>query len=121
MIRPDQRRGTSAARRESRRVGKILTPDLTEALGAHVARAFRDAQERVGVESGALRASGRSGHELRDGDDTFVGWVAYGNDTQPVDYAIYHLAVNEPWFERMPAHEAAMEETIDRHIREHLR
>lgn len=121
MIRQDRHRSTTAAIREAGRIGRVLTPDLTEQLDFQVAHAYRGTQEAVGVESGALRASGRSGSELRDGDHTYVAWIAYGNDTAPVDYAIYHLAVNEPWFAGVTATEAAMGETIDAHLRRHVR
>lgn len=118
-----QDRGRSIARAtaEARRTGRVITPALTAELDLLVATAYRTTQERVGVESGALKASGRSGSDVRDDHTTYVGFIGYGNGTPPVDYALYHLAVNEPWFEGIPATEAAMEATIDAHLRRHLR
>lgn len=121
MIRSEPGRGVENAILEARRVGRVLTPDLVAALDLHVGQAFAETQARVGVESGALKATGRTGTDIRDDGETWIGWVAYGNDTPPVDYAIYHLAVNEPWFGGIPEVEAAMGEQIDAHLKAHLR
>lgn len=120
-VRQARGRDVASALRDARRVGHVLTPELVAELDAHVAGAFAMTQERVGVESGALRASDRSGSDVRDEGDTYVGFLAYGDDTAPVNYALYHLATNEPWFEGIPASEAAMEATITAHLRAHVR
>lgn len=121
MIRQERGHSVQRAIREAERDSKVLTPKLTEVLDVLVARAFGVTQERVGVESGALRATGRSGSSIRDDGETYVAYIGYGNDTAPVDYAIYHFAINEPWFEGIPATEAAMGDVIDAHLRSHLR
>ena len=121
MITQQRDRSLSRAIREADRAGKILTKQLVAELDAQVAAAYRTTQDRVGVESGALKATGRSGAEVRDDNETYVAYIAYGSDAPPVTYALYHLAVNEPWFEAIPETEALMEATISAHIARHLR
>jgi len=119
MITQDRRRSLAAAAREARRVGAVITPGLTVELDAHVRWAFADSQEKVGVHSGALKASGRSGSDVRDEGTTYIGGFTYGGPG--LDYILYHLAVNDDWLSGTVPAEAAMEATIHSHIARHVR
>ncbi len=122
-----QDRGKSVARAlvQLERDSRIITPSLRAELDMQVTSAFGDAQSKIPVESGALLASGRCGSSVRDGGDTYVGYMAWGGESVPheVDYAIFVAAAGGEfdWLRDSWAYDEAMEETIGRHMRRHLR
>lgn len=125
MIRQDRTRSVARATEQARRDGRVLTKALTTELGVVMAGAFGDAQSKIPIDSGALLASGRHGTDVRDGGDTWIGYMAWGGESNPheVDYAIYVLAHGgeHDWLRDAWAYNEAIEATIDRHIGKHLR
>ena len=120
-----EQRGNTIARAiaKTHRDGKILTRELVAELDLNMAAAFRDAQEKVPVDSRSLKNSGRSGTDVRDGD-TWIGYMAWGGPSAPkdVDYAIYVMAEGgeHDWLRDSHLYDAAIEAVIDAHMRKNL-
>jgi len=124
VIREDRTRSLHRAELEARRIGKVLTKELTAELDLTTAAAFRDAQEKVPTKSRSLKNSGRSGSDVRDDGETWIGYMAWGGPSAPhdVDYAIYVMANGgeSDWLRESHAYDAALEAVINLHLRKNL-
>lgn len=75
---------------DAARLQEFFTPRLRAELDETIRSAFADSQARAHVLSGALKASGRSGTDIRDDGQTWIGWQAYGGPG--VEQALYEMA-----------------------------
>lgn len=104
---------------DAARLQEFFTPALRAELHSAISAAFADAQAKVHVLSGSLKASGRHGTVMRDHGDTWIGYMAWGGASAPhdVDYAIYAMANggDSDWLRDSHVYE----EHIDQIIRHH--
>ncbi|KRF19409.1 hypothetical protein ASG90_20565 [Nocardioides sp. Soil797] len=125
MITQQRDRSVVRAAAQSHRDGKLLTKELRAGLDVAMSMAFADAQSKVHHQSGALLASGRHGTSVRDDGETWIGYMAWGGASagSSADAGIYEMALGgeHDWLRDSWAYDEAIEETIDRHIRKHLR
>lgn len=96
-VRQARGRTIGAAVEGLRRDSRVLTEELVADLDVTMAATFGAAQAMVPVELGSLRNSGRSGSDVRDRGETWIGWMSWGGESQPreVDYAVYAMAAGE--------------------------
>lgn len=79
------------------RVAKMPTRAMTKKLDAVLDFGFTLTQSAVHVESGALKASGKQQSDRDKTTHTWSGEISYGEDTGPVDYAIYEQRRGVHW------------------------
>jgi hypothetical protein len=100
---------------EAQRLGAFFTPRLRAELDETIRSAFADSQARAHVLSGALKASGRSGTDIRDDGQTWIGWQSYGGPG--VEQALYEQARggSHDFFAGTPVYEEAIDQIIRHH------
>ncbi|MBS42835.1 MAG: hypothetical protein CMH83_06665 [Nocardioides sp.] len=117
-----RQRGRALDRGSQRARGlDVLNARTLTALDGVIAAAFVDAQSKVPRQTGALANSGRSGTDVRDGGETWIGYMAWGGASVPkdVEYAIYAMSNGgeSDWLRDAPAYNEAIETVIEGALR----
>ena len=92
------------------RLSRAPSQRTKERLDAALDATFADAQERVGVLSGSLRASGQTDSHVEHSE--WHGEMTWAENSKSAEYAIYHLADND-WLAGTHAHEPLFEAAIN--------
>ena len=79
------------------RVNAMPSRSMAHKLEAVLDFGFTLTQSAVHVESGALKASGKKQSDRDKATHTWSGEISYGEDTGPVDYAIYEKRRGVHW------------------------
>lgn len=91
------------------RLENMPTPEMTAKLDALFEASFAEAEARVHILSGSLKASGKE--STSSGDNQWEGEMRWGGPSAPheVDYAIYEKARHgaHDWLAEMPGYDHA--------------
>lgn len=83
--------------KEIDRLERMPDGKTRQALKATINTGFALTQAAVHVETGALKASGRVSDSYDRFDREWTGEIQYGDDSGPVDYAIYEKRRGVHW------------------------
>lgn len=86
-----------AVDREIDRLERMPSGRTQQSLTGILHAGFELTQAAVHVESGALRASGQVSSNVDRLTHTWEGEISYGEDSGPVDYAIYEQRRGAHW------------------------
>lgn len=87
----------SAVEAELDRLERLPSGKARQGLKAVMNVGFDMTQAAVHEETGALKASGRVDDEIHHADHVWEGTISYGDDSGPVDYAIYEQRRGVHW------------------------